>query len=83
MTANSRSGESESAGGSAGEIRLNGKAHRLARVMTLRELVVAVGCDPEAVAVEVNGEIVRRARLAETEVAGGESVEIVRFVQGG
>ena len=64
-------------------IRLNGEPHRLERAMTLRELVESVGCDPQAVAVEVNGEIVRRARLAATDVASGDSIEIVRFVQGG
>ncbi len=51
--------------------------------MTLRDLVLSVGCDPEAVAVEVNGGIVRRAKFGETEVAAGDVVEIVRFVQGG
>lgn len=65
------------------DIRLNGCPHRLLRGMTLRQLVESVGCDPEAVAVEVNGVIVRRAKLAETAVAGGDVVEIVRFVQGG
>lgn len=65
------------------EIRLNGKPHLVAAGTTLRELVTSVGCDPEAVAVEVDGEIVRRARLGETAVEGGASVEIVRFVQGG
>jgi thiamine biosynthesis protein ThiS len=51
--------------------------------MTLRELVESVGCEPLAVAVEVNGEIVRRSRLAGTQVVAGDAVEIVRFVQGG
>ena len=51
--------------------------------MTLRELVLSIGCDPQAVAVEVNGEIVRRSRLAGTQVVAGDAVEIVRFVQGG
>jgi sulfur carrier protein len=65
------------------EIRLNGSPHRIPPAMTLRELVESVGCDPQAVAVEVNGEIVRRAHLATTAVAAGDAVEIVRFVQGG
>jgi thiamine biosynthesis protein ThiS len=51
--------------------------------MTLHELVESVGCDPQAVAVEVNGAIVRRALLAATRVASGDTNEIVRFVQGG
>ena len=69
--------------GAEDDIRLNGSSHQVARGMTLRQLVESVGCDPEAVAVEVNGVIVRRAKLAETAVAGGDVVEIVRFVQGG
>ena len=51
--------------------------------MTLLELVGSVGCDPQAVAVEVNGAIVRRAHLGATGVAPGDTIEIVRFVQGG
>jgi thiamine biosynthesis protein ThiS len=65
------------------EIRLNGEPYRAAPGSTLRDLVESAGCSPEAVAVEVNGEIVRRARLAETGIAGGDVIEIVRFVQGG
>lgn len=65
------------------EIRLNGSPHRIPRPMTLLELVESVGCDPQAVAVEVNGAIVRRAHLGATDVAQGDSIEIVRFVQGG
>nr|AGC72422.1 hypothetical protein [uncultured bacterium A1Q1_fos_2037] len=66
------------------EIRLNGAPHRIPpSVGTLLQLVESVGCDPRAVAVEVNGAIVRRANLALTAVGAGDSVEIVRFVQGG
>ncbi len=68
---------------SAHEIRLNGSPHRIPRPMTLLELVQSVGCDPQAVAVEVNGAIVRRAHLGATDVAPGDAIEIVRFVQGG
>lgn len=67
----------------AREIRLNGSPHKVPGAMTLRELVESVGCDPLAVAVEVNGEIVRRSRLAGTQVVAGDAIEIVRFVQGG
>ena len=65
------------------DLRLNGSPHRIPCVMTLLELVESIGCDPQAVAVEVNGDIVRRAHLAATEVAAGDCVEVVRFVQGG
>ncbi len=65
------------------EIRLNGSPHRIPEAMTLRELVESIGLDIKAVAVEVNGEIVRRSRLAGTQVVAGDVVEVVRFVQGG
>jgi sulfur carrier protein len=69
--------------GAGREIRLNGSPHRVPAAMTLRELVESIGLDVQAVAVEVNGEIVRRSRLAGTQVVTGDVIEIVRFVQGG
>ena len=69
--------------GSGREIRLNGSPHQVPAAMTLRELVESVGCDPLAVAVEVNGEIVRRSRLAGTQVVARDAVENVRVVHGG
>ncbi|MEO8274726.1 MAG: sulfur carrier protein ThiS [Thermoanaerobaculia bacterium] len=69
--------------GAALAIRLNGEPHLLPESMSLRALVDSVGCDPASVAVELNGVIVRRARLVETTIVDGDVVEIVRFVQGG
>ena len=39
--------------------------------------------DPRIVAVERNGEIVKRARFAETPISAGDELEIVRMVGGG
>ncbi|MCB1056047.1 MAG: sulfur carrier protein ThiS [Acidobacteria bacterium] len=65
------------------DIRLNGEAHTLAAPATLLSLLAAVGRDPRAVAIEHNGEIVRRARYGETPLESGDRVEVVHFVQGG
>lgn len=65
------------------EVHINGESRRLPGAISLRELVESLGCDPQAVAVERNGALVRRAEFAATEVAEGDRFEVVRFVQGG
>jgi thiamine biosynthesis protein ThiS len=65
------------------EIVLNGELHRLPAGATLLDLVTGLGRDPRTVAVERNGEIVRRAEYAATMLAAGDRLEVVHFVQGG
>jgi thiamine biosynthesis protein ThiS len=65
------------------EIRLNGQPKRVPEATTLAALLASLGKDPRTVAIERNGEIVRRARFAEVALADGDSLEIVQFVQGG
>jgi sulfur carrier protein len=65
------------------EIVLNGEPHRLAAGSTLLDLVAGLGRDPRTVAVERNGEIVRRPDYAATVLAAGDRLEVVHFVQGG
>jgi sulfur carrier protein len=62
---------------------LNGEPHRLPAGSTLLDLVAGLGRDPRTVAVERNGEIVRRADYAATALAAGDRLEVVHFVQGG
>ncbi|MDX1631525.1 MAG: sulfur carrier protein ThiS [Thermoanaerobaculia bacterium] len=50
---------------------------------TLAELLEELDLDPRTVAVEHNGEVVRRSRHVETSVREDDRIEIVRFVQGG
>jgi sulfur carrier protein len=64
-------------------VRVNGEERELTPGTDLRSLVLALGFHPEAVAVALNGDVVRRARLAEVTLAGGEVVEIIRAVGGG
>ena len=65
------------------EVRVNGESRRLPAGASVEELVRGLGRDPRTVAVEHNGEILRRAAYATTRLAAGDRLEIVHFVQGG
>jgi thiamine biosynthesis protein ThiS len=65
------------------EIRLNGQPKRVSEATTIASLLQELGKDPRTVAIERNGEIVRRARFDETGLAAGDVLELVQFVQGG
>ena len=62
---------------------LNGEERDVAGVVTIADLVVALGLDVRKVAVERNLEIAPRATYADTELAEGDRVEIVTFIGGG
>lgn len=64
-------------------IVLNGEPRTVPAPATLLDLLEHLGLDPRMVVVELNREIVRRPRLAETSLAQGDSVELVHFVGGG
>ncbi len=61
---------------------INGEARELAAT-TLAALVEELGLKPDRIAVELNREIVRRERWAETTLHDGDRLEIVHFVGGG
>ena len=65
------------------EIRLNGQAKSVPAGSTLAALLLSLGKDPRTVAIERNGDIVRRAAFDATRLAAGDVLEIVQFVQGG
>ena len=67
----------------AGTLMVNGVAEPFAA--TVAALLAARDIAPEGrgVAVAVNGEVVRRADLATTALHRGDTVEIVRAMQGG
>jgi len=72
------------AGASTAErIVVNGEPREIAPGMRLLDLLASLALDPRAVAVEKNGEVLRRAQLGEVELQPGDRLEIVRFVQGG
>jgi sulfur carrier protein len=65
------------------EIRLNGEAYAVAPGATLATLLESLGKHPRMVAIELNGDIVRRDAYGATELSAGDQVEVVHFVQGG
>jgi len=68
---------------SAEQIVVNGEARELEPGTRLLDLLASLSLDPRAVAVEKNGEVLRRAQLGQVELQPGDRLEIVRFVQGG
>lgn len=65
------------------DLHLNGEPYQIAEGSTVADLVAALGRDPRTVAVERNGDLVPRARFAETRLGAGDRLEVVHFVQGG
>ena len=64
--------------------RLNGQTRPLSAPLTLRELCLELGLGNRGgYAVECNGSIVPRSQLATTQVAPGDTIEIVHMVGGG
>ncbi len=64
-------------------ITVNGHHRRVAKGMTIADLVTELGLEPTRVAVERNLEIVPRSTLAEVKIEDGDDYEIVTFVGGG
>ena len=68
------------------EIVLNGKPREVGldpQEATVDGLIEALEMKADRIAVERNGEIVRRSDWAATRVLGGDRFEIVHFVGGG
>lgn len=65
-------------------IRVNGQAEPL-EAASLATLLAARGIGPDipAIAVALNGRVVRRAEWADTPLAAGDELDIVRPFQGG
>ena len=64
-------------------IRVNGKERELEEGVTVVGYLAQLGFDPRIVAIELNGEILKRDLFATTVLGEGDRMEIVRFVQGG
>jgi thiazole synthase len=64
-------------------ITVNGESRPLPEPWTVAELLRRLGRDPGKVAVEVNREVVPRARQSAQELRDGDAVEIVTLVGGG
>ena len=64
-------------------ITLNGEAYRLGGDARVSALIERLKMKPNRVAVEINHEIVPKARYAETVLKAGDEVEVINFVGGG
>ena len=64
-------------------VRVNGKEREVEEGVTVVGYLAQLGFDPRAVAIELNGEILKRDFFATTTLGEGDRMEIVRFVQGG
>lgn len=64
-------------------VQVNGEAKDIPEGTTVRRLVELLGLTDGPVAVERNGEIVRRAQHPTEALAEGDVIEIVHFVGGG
>jgi len=61
---------------------INGQPQRI-EATTVRELVVALGLGEQAVAVEVNREVVPKRLHEDTPLKDGDTIELVTLVGGG
>jgi sulfur carrier protein len=64
-------------------VKLNGEALELPEATTILQLLEKLKVRRDTVAVEVNREIVPRARHADRRLEEGDAVEVVTFVGGG
>src|SRR5262245_29814733 len=65
------------------EIVLNGERSTLPQSLSIEQLIARIGLDPRKIAVELNREVVPKARHSEQRVQAGDAVEIVTLVGGG
>lgn len=64
-------------------IYVNGEVREVSEGLTVIAVLAEIGIQKERVAVELNLEIVPKAKIAETELKDGDKLEIVSFVGGG
>ena len=82
ISASERAGP-ENAPDPAGILWINGKEPPLPHPASVRGALEALGLANRPVAVELNGNLVRRADQEATALSPGDRVEIVSFVGGG
>lgn len=64
-------------------IVLNGSSRLCADQATVADLIRELALEGKRIAVERNGEIVPKSRHADTRLASGDRIEVVRAVGGG
>ena len=65
------------------EITLNGEPYRLEGDARLSTLIASLKMKPSRIAVELNREVVPKARYEEIVIKAGDELEIINFVGGG
>jgi sulfur carrier protein len=65
------------------ELQVNGKPRSIEQPLTLLAYLEQLGINPAIVAVEYNGDIIRREQYGATSLGPGDVLEIVRMVGGG
>lgn len=64
-------------------IQINGESREVSEQSTLSDLVNELSLPPARIAIELNGEVVRRNDWVNALVREGDRLEIVHFVGGG
>ncbi len=64
-------------------VKVNGETIEHIAGKSVSEFLAENGCDMKRIAVELNGDILPKAKYESTELQDGDCVEIVRFVGGG
>jgi thiamine biosynthesis protein ThiS len=75
--------ESDASAQTGKTVALNGQDRRVAADATVSALLQELELPEDRVAVELNGEILKRPKWSTTELADGARLEIVHFVGGG
>ncbi len=65
------------------QLRVNGKPRASREGLTVTGLLADLQLHPQRVAVQVNGEILRREQFPEVVLKDGDTVEIITFMAGG
>jgi thiamine biosynthesis protein ThiS len=65
------------------QLTVNGKPRDTQGAGTIKDFLEANGVNPALVAVEHNGEIIRRDRFDDVALAEGDQLEIIHMVGGG
>ncbi|MGH7869086.1 MAG: sulfur carrier protein ThiS [Candidatus Dormibacteraceae bacterium] len=65
------------------KLTVNGRPTELEMPQPLLEYLAALGVNPQAVAVEINGQLLQRSDYSAGRLNEGDVVEIVRMVGGG
>jgi len=64
-------------------VQLNGESREVRDRATIEDLISELSLQPARIAIELNKDVVRRGKWAETTLAAGDRIEIVHFVGGG